>query len=1330
MSGIQQLLLGGSVQQAVDPYFYSVTSLLHGDGTNGGQNNTFLDSSTNNFTITRNGNTTQGSFSPFSQTGWSNYFDGATATRLTMPSNTAFAFGTGAYTVEAWVYLSAHAATQTTVFDCGSATNSLNFSILSTGALSLGVFGVGPTLSSAGGAVTLNAWNHVAVVRESTASNATKLYVNGTAVATGTDTGNYSVTTTPAIGGLNSSGFTATGYISNVRLVKGTAVYTANFTPSTTPLTAISGTSLLTCQANRFRDASTNNFTITRNGDVSVQPFSPFNPTTPYSTSSIGGSGYFDGSGDYLTAPTNLVYSADFCAEAWFYTSTTTTYASIYSDENGSAGATILLNNGSANGQITVYMTGIVSNFASTSTGLNNNAWHHVAVTRSGSTVRLFIDGKLENTATASGTCTGGTMIVGASYYASRNWLGYIANFRIVLGAAVYTAAFTPPTAPLTAISGTQFLLNYTNGAIFDNAAVADYETVGNAQISTSVKKYGTGSMAFDGTGDYLVTDAPSTQLMTFGTGDFTVEFWLYVAVFPSAGEYKIIYDSRPTSTNGLYPTITLKGSTLVYFTNSADRITSGSISATTWYHVALCRAASQTKLFINGTQVGSTYADTNSYINGASRPLIGDSGSAPSGTNGLNGYIDDLRISKGIGRYAYNFTPPTAEFPNIGGTVTLTADPYFDYTTLLLPGNGTNGAQNNTFLDSSTNNFTITRNGNTTQGTFSPFSQTGWSNYFDGSGDSITTGTNAAFQFGTGNFTVEGWVYPSATAIQCFFDNRTSDASSGGFFFGTFASNQLAIYTAATAISGGTVPTNTWSHVAVVRNGSTWTLYLNGTSVATYTSSANLTDGNSQIGASTSVSGSSSNFFTGYMSNVRVVKGTAVYTSNFTPSITPLTAISGTSLLTCQSNRFIDNSTNAFAITRNGDVSVQAFSPFNPTAAWSASTNGGSGYFDGSGDYLTVADNAALELGASNFCVELFYYPTSVSGGRVLIGKRTTPASDYGFVFFADSATMKIFISSGNSSYDISNGVSIGTLVTNQWHHIAVYRVGNAWYGSFNGVITTLNASNSSAVWNNSAPWAIGAESNATSPTVGYMSDVRFVIGSSVYTGSSAPVPTAPLTAVTNTSLLLNYTNAGIYDATSKNDLETVGNAQISTAQSKFGGSSMLFDGSGDYLVAPPNVDTDFGSGDFTAEAWVYPSSLAAAQDIFGKHADSPVGNSTVGLFIYVGANNSSNEAGIVSGNTVYNVTGWSLTAGTWQHIAFTRYAGSLRFFINGVQVGATVSANVSINSNSAWRTWIGTYTAASRNWNGYLQDVRFTKGIARYTSNFTPPTTAFLTL
>ena len=109
-----------------------------------------------------------------------------------------------------------------------------------------------------------------------------------------------------------------------------------------------------------------------------------------------------------------------------------------------------------------------------------------------------------------------------------------------------------------------------------------------------------------------------------------------------------------------------------------------------------------------------------------------------------------------------------------------VTPDPYFEYTTLLLPGNGTNGAQNNTFLDGSTNNFTITRNGNTTQGTFSPFSQTGWGNYFDGTNDYLTTPSNTAFTLGTGDFTIECWFNRTGanTGSLLLIDFRTAEPS------------------------------------------------------------------------------------------------------------------------------------------------------------------------------------------------------------------------------------------------------------------------------------------------------------------------------------------------------------------------------------------------------------------------------------------------------------------------------------------------------------------------------------------------------------------------
>ena len=138
------------------------------------------------------------------------------------------------------------------------------------------------------GTVAANAWVHVAVVREGTGTNQTKLYINGTQDGQGTVTTDFTQTEEVRIGTNRGATDDFAGYISNVRFVKGSALYTGNFTPSTSPFTTTSqGASsseveLLTCQSNRFIDNSTNNFTITRNGDVRVTPFSPFPTLTAY----------------------------------------------------------------------------------------------------------------------------------------------------------------------------------------------------------------------------------------------------------------------------------------------------------------------------------------------------------------------------------------------------------------------------------------------------------------------------------------------------------------------------------------------------------------------------------------------------------------------------------------------------------------------------------------------------------------------------------------------------------------------------------------------------------------------------------------------------------------------------------------------------------------------------------------------------------------------------------------------------------------------------------------------------------------------------------------
>ena len=285
--------------------------------------------------------------------------------------------------------------------------------------------------------------------------------------------------------------------------------------------------------------------------------------------------------------------------------------------------------------------------------GVTANTWNHVAVVREGTgtnQTKIYVNGVVGLTytdATNYGTMNTAARIGGG--LSNVNWFfGNISNLRIVKGTAVYTANFTPPTTPLTAISGTSLLLNFTNAGIFDNAAENDMETVGNAQISTSVKKYGTGSLAFDGTGDWLLV--PDEVNLRMGTNKFTVEAWVYLSATGSARGLV----GKGTSTTGWL--LSTNSSDQVVFTYGSTTLTSSSaLSASTWTHVAVVRegtGTNQTKIYIGGSlvatgTVATDFNQTNPMYIGADR----------TGGSALNGYIDDLRITKGFARYTSAFT-------------------------------------------------------------------------------------------------------------------------------------------------------------------------------------------------------------------------------------------------------------------------------------------------------------------------------------------------------------------------------------------------------------------------------------------------------------------------------------------------------------------------------------------------------------------------------------------------------------------------------------------------------------------------------------------------
>jgi hypothetical protein len=644
--------------------------------------------------------------------------------------------------------------------------------------------------------------------------------------------------------------------------------------------------------------------------------------------------------------------------------------------------------------------------------------------------------------------------------------------------------------------------------------------------------------------------------------------------------------------------------------------------------------------------------------------------------------------------------------------------DEFFNRVTLLLPGDGTNGAQNNTFLDSSTNNFTITRNGNTTQGTFSPFSQTGWG-VFTSDRNYLTIPASSDFDLISTDFTVEFFVNVSAFNTMAssgsnFFGNGLATAVNGwsmGFAGSgsTVTSIEFRTFTSGTqAANSFTVsfPLNTWVHVALIRNGSgsnNLTMYVNGVqqgsaqTAVTYSSAGStFVLGSGSYLQNSTYSGNAAYF----ISNVRVSK-TVVYSANFTPPTSALPALASTTLLICASNRFINLGTNTGAITTAGwnttTPSIQPFSPFAPTIPYSAATVGGSGYFDGTGDSLSVASNAAFTLGTADFTLEFWLYPTSATQRNI-----TFPTVGAPILYMNASSQLQF------ENYGAPPSINTtSTLRLNAWNHCVASRVSGTTRLFINGVEGVSSTAFSATNFVQSSV-NIGTDAGTTFCN-GYMADVRIVKGSGV---TSVTVPTAPLTNITNTSLLLNYTNAGITDATAKNDLETVGNAQISTAQSKFGGSSMLFNGTSDYLVVPPTPNLLIGTGDFTLEAWVNATNFSAARALFSFANNNVFYFNTSGVPTY----------GIFGvSDTALGTT--ALSTSTWVHVAFVRSGSTITCYFNGTSTG-TVSSSASIGSATVVN-YVGFHRSGNY-WNGYIDDLRVSR-FARYTANFTAPTAAF---
>ena len=842
-------------------------------------------------------------------------------------------------------------------------------------------------------------------------------------------------------------------------------------------------------------------------------------------------SGLFNGSTDYLSVPSNAVYSfgtGDFTVECWIYS--TSTYAVAPGNAIGGnyiAGAgnddTYWVWGISATG--TVYVSGRFTSLVSTSAVVPVNIWTHVAVSRQSGTSRAFINGILSGTSTTvvnfSSTAT---MYVGAVAPTAgfANWPGYISNFRVVKGIAVYTGSFTPSTAPLTAtqsssgniaaITGTATsLLTLQSSRFINNSSIAQTITVGAGAPSISVTQpfalptlySGYGSGLFNGSTDYFTLGNSS---LTVGTQACTVEAWIYM---PPSGGGTLFCGS---TTNTFQMDIS---STDIGIANSYTAwqiLTSTTIPVNQWVHVVFVRSGTgtnQCSFFINGTRVSN---GTISYNFATTSYCI--VGNRYFGTGLFTGYISNFKFTLGTAVYdptLTSLTIPTAPFTAITGT------------SLLILQN--NQAQNNNqFRDSSSSNFTITRSGTPTQGTFTPFSQTGWSGYFNGSGNMLTFTTGT---FGSSDFTIEFWLYSTINTIQVLFENfrwyngltpgSLEIGYSGAAFFFLVYTGGGSDYNYAPAGSVNSADqtiAGRWIHLAVCRNGSTISISVNGvmtTSTLTSNTALNLASRTTYgIGGWYENAGGPAQWFSGYISNFRIVKGTALYTSNFTPPTAALTAVSGTSLLTLQGSIGKDNSITPVTISMGG-VGIQSFSPFAPTAAYSATLVGGSMYFNGTSDFLTAS--GGINLAGSDWTIETWIYPISVPADNTNILQSQTGTNNW-IPYLSIGLMLNGRI---NVTLNAANYTTTQTISFNTWNHLALVRSGGIVSFYINGVASSV-AVTVDIINSNFSYWIGKIDNSPGGGTYiyyfpGYISNLRIVKGTAVYIGAFTP-PTAPLTA------------------------------------------------------------------------------------------------------------------------------------------------------------------------------------------------------------------------
>jgi hypothetical protein len=658
-------------------------------------------------------------------------------------------------------------------------------------------------------------------------------------------------------------------------------------------------------------------------------------------------------------------------------------------------------------------------------------------------------------------------------------------------------------------------------------------------------------------------------------------------------------------------------------------------------------------------------------------------------------------------------------------------------YTTLLATATGT--SDNNNITDASTNNHTITVNGDAYAGTFSPYRHGGYSTYFpDTAGNAYVSANSSDYALGSGALTVSAWIYiDNNTQQQTIIDNQTGSGT--GWYLKIWPGQLIRVHNQSSYIfniSNSDAPTavNEWIHLCWTRDGSgNNKLFLNGTQVGTTVSdTTNFTAQGCKLGETYQ----GVNDLKGYIKDVHIVAGYA--NEPTTSSIaTAVTSDTGTVFLGCSGPDFLERSSSPKTITINGNnIFIRPFSPYDYNE-YDAADHGGSVYFDGTGDNLDISASSDFDFGTGDFTFEMSFYAYATSGGgKYLITNRASGWGAGVFQFMVSAAATNVYCTF--YGYDLG-GYAI---VPQTWNHLSAVKSGDTITLYLNGITPpaaggySQSLSGVNNVSMGSSSKAVDVGSNGTSDYFkGYIGDLRIVKGTAITPPAGGPTSTL---SSTGAALHIKGTDASIIDKSQGTNLLIDGTTitGVSTG-SKYSKAIKNTAASSAIKVCTPSEFNMRTNDDFTIEFWfkVDPTSSYSATNYPKYILQIQYGGIVFGIWANPSTTKIEGNGARTDGSSYITWSSSMFTSYTpnqWHHYAlsFDKSNTTAKWFLDGSLYHTDTSyddPSTSVtNSNGTYMVSLFGETgtvSSNKTFIGSIEDFRFSQ-FTRYTANFTPPT------